>query len=140
MVGELGEHLVADRVAVDVVHLLEVVDVDHHDGDVLVRARRARQLAAKPLVEVAVVVEAGERVGLRLALEPRADVGVVERERGRVAEPLRELELLLAERGVLADPVDVERALQRAARDERDTISASGSSGVPGTKRTRGSR
>ena len=120
MVGELGEHLVADRVAEDVVHLLEVVDVDHHHGDVLVRARRVRQLATEALVEVPVVVEAGERVGLRLALEPRTDVGVVERERGRVAEPLGELELLVAEGRVVADPVDVERPLQRAARDERD--------------------
>ena len=89
-------------------------------GDVLVLARRAGQLAAKPLVEVAVVVEARERVGLGLALEPRADVRVVEGERGRVAEALRQLELLLGEEGVLADPVDVEGSLQRAARDQRD--------------------
>ena len=100
VVGELGEHLVADRVPEDVVHLLEVVDVDHHHGDVLVRARGVSQLAAEALVEVAVVVEAGERVGLRLALEPRADVRVVEGERRRVAEPLGELELLVAERRV----------------------------------------
>ena len=71
-------------------------------------------------MEVAVVVEAGERVGLRLALEPRADVRVVERQRGRVAEPLRELELGVAEGRVLADPVDVERALEDAAGDQRD--------------------
>ena len=120
VVGEVREHLVADRVPVDVVDLLEVVDVDHHHGDVLVRARGVRELAAEPLVEVAVVVEAGERVGLRLALEPRADVRVVEGERGRVAEPLGELELLVAERRVDADPVDVQRPLQRAARDQRD--------------------
>ena len=120
VVGEIGEHLVADGMAEDVVHLLEVVDVDHHHGDVLVRARGAGQLAPEALVEVTVVVEAGERVGLRLALEPRSDVRVVEGECGSVAEPLGELELLVAERRVLADPVDVERPLQRAARDERD--------------------
>jgi hypothetical protein len=120
VVGELREHLVADGMAEDVVHLLEVVDVDHHDGDVLVRARRVRQLAAEALVEVAVVVEAGERVGLGLALEPRPDVRVVEGERGGVAESLRELELLVAERRVDTDPVDVQRPLQRAARDEWD--------------------
>ena len=120
VIGEIGEHLVADGMAEDVVHLLEVVDVDHHHGDVLVRARGAGQLAPQALVEVTVVVEAGERVGLRLALEPRSDVRVVERERGGVAEPLGELELLVGERRVLADPVDVERPLQRAARDERD--------------------
>ena len=119
MVGELGQHVVADRVAEDVVHLLEVVDVEHHERDVLVLARRPGQLAAEALVEVPVVVEPGERVGLGFTLEPRTDVRVVERERGCVAEALRQLELLLGEECVLADPVDVERALQRAARDQR---------------------
>ena len=119
MVGELGQHVVADRVAVDVVHLLEVVDVEHHERDVLVLARRPGQLAAEALVEVAVVVEAGERVGLGFALEPRTDVRIVEGERGRVTEALRQLELLLGEESVLADPVDVQRPLQSAARDQR---------------------
>ena len=45
MLGQLGQHLVADRVPVDVVHLLEVVDVHHHDADALVLARRVRELA-----------------------------------------------------------------------------------------------
>ena len=74
----------------------------------------------QPLVEDAVVEEAGERVGARLVLEPRADLGVVERERGGVAEALRDLELRLAERDAVAVAVDVERALDLAARDERD--------------------
>ena len=87
--------------------------------DVRVLCRGQRQLAAEALVEVAVVVEPGERVGLRLALEPRADVRVVECQRSRVAEPLRELELGVAEGRVLADPVDVERALEDAAGDQR---------------------
>ena len=124
VVGELDQHLVADGVAEDVVHLLEVVDVEHHERDVLVLARGQRQLTAEALVEVAVVVEAGERVGLGLALEPVADVRVVERERGGVADAPGELELLVAERGVLADPVDVERALERAARDRAGRRSA----------------
>ena len=119
VVGELRQHVVADGVAEDVVDLLEVVDVDHHDRDVRVLGRGQRQLAAEALVEVAVVVEAGERVGLGLALEPRADVRVVERQRRRVAQPLRELELGVAEGRVLADPVDVERSLEDAARDQR---------------------
>ena len=39
----------------------------------------------------------------------------------------------LGERGVLADPVDVERPLQRPPRaTSGTTISASGSTGVPG--------
>ena len=119
VVGQLGQHLVADRVPEDVVDLLEVVDVDHHDRDVRVLGGGERQLAPKALVEVAVVVEAGQRVGLRLALQAGADVGVVERQRRRVAEPLRQLELRLAERRLLADPVDVQRPFQNAARDQR---------------------
>ena len=120
MVGELGQHVVADSVSEDVVHLLEVVDVHHHEHDVLVLARCAGQLAAEAFVEVAMVVETGERVCLGLALEPRTDVSVVEGKRRRVAEALRQLELLLREAGVLTDPVDVESALQRATRDQRD--------------------
>ncbi len=117
---DLDEQLVAGSVAVDVVDTLEVVEVEHQDGDRVVGARGTRQLGAQPLVEVAVVVETGERVGLRQVLETRADLRVVERERRGVAEPLRQLELVLDEACVLADPVDVQRALERAARDQRD--------------------
>src|SRR6476646_3180687 len=53
-------------------------------------------------------------------LEALSDLGVVERERGRVAEALRDLELRLAERDAVALAVDVQRALDLAARDERD--------------------
>ena len=120
VVGELRQHEVADPVAVDVVHLLEVVDVEHHDGHRRVLDRCLRELAPEPLVEGAVVEEPGERVRLSLVLEALANVRVVERERRRVAEALGELELLLAERGVVADPVDVERPLEQAARDHRD--------------------
>ena len=69
-------------------------------------------------MERPVVLEAGQRIGLRLVLERRADVRVVDRERRGVGEADDELELLLGE---LLEPgaVDVERPLQRAARDER---------------------
>ena len=81
-VGDLLEEVVADAVPVDVVDLLEVVEVEHHDGDGLVRGRRAQQLLAQAVVEGAVVVEARERVGLGLVLEARADVARC-RSRGR---------------------------------------------------------
>jgi len=69
-------------------------------------------------VEVTMVVETGQRVGLREMLESRSCLRVVERKRCRVAEPLRELELVLDERRLFADPVDVERAFERPARDQ----------------------
>ncbi len=118
--GQAHEDLVADRVAADVVDALELVDVEHQQGDRIAGAAGAHQLGAKALVEVAVVVEAGQRVGLRLVLQTGAHLRVVERQRGRVAEPLRQLELVLVERSRFAEPVHVERALQRPARDQRD--------------------
>src|SRR2546425_747889 len=70
-------------------------------------------------LEVAVVVEAGERIGLRLVLEAGADLRVVERERGGVGEASRELELVVAEGGVLTEAVHVQRRLDEAAGDQR---------------------
>ena len=118
-VGDLVQQLVAHAVPVDVVHLLEVVEVEHHDRDGVVCRRRPQERLAQAVVERAVVVEAGESVGLGLVLETRADVRVVDRERRGVAEALREEELLVGERRVLADAVDVERSLQPPAGDER---------------------
>src|SRR5207302_861692 len=69
---EAAEHLVARPVAVDVVDALEVVDVEHQDGDRVVRAARSLELLAQAVVEGAAVVEAGQRVGWRLVLETRA--------------------------------------------------------------------
>jgi hypothetical protein len=118
-VRDLDQQLVADAMAVHVVHLLEVVQVEHQDGDRVVSGRGRHERLAQPVVEGPVVVEARQRVGLGLVLEARPDVRVVDRERGSVAEALREEELLVGERGVLADPVDVERAFQLTACDER---------------------
>ena len=69
-------------------------------------------------MEGPVVPEPGERIGLRLELEARPHVGVVERERGGVAETDGEPELLLGEL-LQPDAVDVERPLDAAASDER---------------------
>jgi len=107
-------------VAVDVVHPLEVVDVEHQHGDAVPRAAGPRELGAQALVEVAVVVEPRQRVGLRLVLEARPDLCVVEGERGGVCETRRELELLVGEARVLAEAVDVQHALDEVARDQRD--------------------
>ena len=67
-VGELGQHVVADGVAVDVVDALEVVQVEHHERDGRLLGARPQQLAAQALVEGAVVPEAGERIRLGLQL------------------------------------------------------------------------
>jgi len=118
-VGDLEQELVPDPVAVHVVDLLEVVEIEHHEGDRVALRRCPHQLLPEPVVERAVVVEARERVRRGLVLQPSADVCVVDREGGRVPEARRQQELLLAELRLLADPVDVERPLESAARDER---------------------
>ena len=95
---DLGEDVVAGRVAVDVVDALEVVEVEHHERDRATgRSRRPTSSVPEPLVERAVVPEPGQRVGLRLALERGADVRVVDRERRGVAEADDEPELVLGE-------------------------------------------
>jgi len=105
---------------VHVVDPLEVVDVEHEDGHRAMSAARFLQRVQEPLVECAVVEEAGQRVGLRLVLEPRADLRIVERERSGVRETLRQLELRLAEHALLAEAVDVEHALDLRTGDERN--------------------
>src|SRR5207302_4814169 len=79
-----------------------------------------REGLAQALVERPMVEEAGERIRLRLMLEPRADLRVVQRKRGSITESLCELELVLVEERLLAEPVDVECALDRVARDQRN--------------------
>ena len=119
-VGELLQHLVADAVAVNVVDPLEVVDVEHEYRHRPVRTARLLQRSEQPLVEGAVVEEAGERIGLRLMLEPRADLRVVEGERRRIRETLCEIEFRLVEHSLFADAIDVEDALDLGAGDERN--------------------
>ena len=60
--GRLGEHAVAGEVADPLVDRLEVVEVDEHEAEAPVVAVRARDLAGQDLVEVAAVVQAGQRV------------------------------------------------------------------------------
>ncbi len=116
---DFGEDVVAGRVAVHVVDALEVVEVEHHERDGRLVGRGDEELLPEALVECAVVPEAGQRVGLRLVLERRADVRVVDRERRRVGEPDDEPELVLREL-LVPGAIDVERPLQPPAGDERD--------------------
>ena len=126
------EDLVADRVSADVVDALELVDVEHRQRHRVAGAAHAHQLGPQALVEDAVVVEAGEGIRLCLVLQPRAYLRVVEGQRRCVAEPFGELELVLVERSRLAQPVHVQRALERTAGDERNGDERLGSAGYRG--------
>ena len=116
--SQFREHLVADGVAVDVVDSLEVVEVEHHECDGAVLRGGSNDLSPEALVECPVVPETGQRIRLRLELEAGTHLGVVESEGRRIAESHGELELVLGELPQ-SDSVDVERALDAAAGDER---------------------
>ena len=73
---DVSEHAVADRMAVAVVDLLEVVEVEEADGQRLARGRGLLELDLELLLEVTVVAETGQRVGQR---EPHGAQRVVRR-------------------------------------------------------------
>ena len=87
--GRLGQHGVAGEVADAVVDRLEVVEVEDEQREPPVVALRAGDLARERLVEVAAVVQAGERVEVgelpRLAEAPR----VLDRRARRAARAAR---------------------------------------------------
>ena len=78
--AELGERRVAGDVTVRVVEALEVVGVDHEQRQVLAVALRARDLVVEPLLQVAVVAQAGELVGDREALGELVEPRVLDRD------------------------------------------------------------
>ena len=113
--GDLRQHLVAGRVAEAVVDPLEVVDVDEAERQRQIVLLRRSELALQPLVEVAMVAEAGERVGEG---EPHRRQGavlraLVERDREQRAE-----ERGREQRRPL--PEDDEDQRRRAHQRERD--------------------
>ena len=115
--GDPAEDLVAGRVPVGVVDLLEAVEVEEDEAEVAAVAAAALELAAEHLVEVAVVVEPGERV---LNREPL--LGLVERRVGqrdrRLGRVGRE-QLDVAGEEALVGAEGDEHAHPRVAEDER---------------------
>ena len=67
---KLLQYGIAGLVAVGVVHALEAIQVTHHAGERLVQALRVLEHLLDPFLEVAPVVEARERVGLRHVPQP----------------------------------------------------------------------
>ena len=115
------EHVVAGSVPIDVVDSLEVVDVQHQECQRPVRVTKPCHLLSKAFLEGAVVDETGQRVRVRLLLERGPDAHVVEGESRGVAEPARQLDLVLGEgerrRGRAT--MDAEQALVRPLRHQR---------------------
>src|SRR5439155_11683696 len=96
--GGLGEHPVTREVAYAVVDRLEVVEVEHDQRQLAAVAVRTGDLARQRLVEVAAVVQPGERVDVgelpRLAEAPR----IVDRGPSPLRELLERPESALVER------------------------------------------
>ena len=118
--GDLGERGVAGEMADPVVDSLEVVDVDDHERETARVAVRARDLSRERLVEVAAVVEPGQRVEVgelaRLLEAPR----VLERRRDALRELLGAAEVVVAEPRLRVAGEDAEPADSAGAVDERD--------------------
>ena len=110
-VGEDRRHpaqdVVAPGVAEAVVDPLEVVEVHHQERERVAVAFAAPHLALEGVLEVTVVVEAGELVGDGAQLALLVERGVLDGDGGEVGERLDELELLLAV-GLAAEPVECE--------------------------------
>jgi hypothetical protein len=114
------QHLVARQVAVQVVDLLEVVEVDQHQrGRLGGAAGGALDLAPELLVQRGVVEAAGQGVGLRGAGEVGVRAGVAAGDAGQLREGLQHGEVLRAD-GMRALPADAEHAVQLAVPAERD--------------------
>ena len=63
--GELLQHGVAGLMAVGVVHTLEAIQITQHHRHRLVQAARMAERLLQALLDVASIIEAGQRIGLR---------------------------------------------------------------------------
>ena len=85
-----------------VVDALEVVDVEHDQAELVAVAAGALDLGGHDLLEAAVVEEAGQLVGDRLALHGLVQVDVLDRDARLVGQVGEQLALAVRERAVAA--------------------------------------
>ena len=107
------ERTVACAVPVAVVDLLQVVDVDHHHGDLAVVPLCKSHLALDCALELAAVGQSGEVVGARLAGEL---AGTVERDRDLIRDRGHHQQLRGAE-----DPISPRADRHHAYRTPTDS-------------------
>src|SRR5207237_10053966 len=111
--------LVSGEVTVSLVPVLEIHDVEAGPRARRLAALRTRDFLFKAVVEVAVVMDAGERVGVRGALQALVKPGDLDLRRDLRTDRLHEREVALAEGGHGGMRQD-EHAHRLPARDERD--------------------
>ena len=108
--GRNREDLVPGQMADPVVDLLEVVQVDHDQGERPVVAARAGDLALERLVEEPPVVHAGERVEVGQLSRLAKAAGILDRRRGPFGELFEPVQLIGAEAVAPLVAVDGEEA------------------------------
>ena len=116
--GDRAQHVVALLVADGVVDRLEVVEVHHQQAEVLAVPPGTADLRLERLVEVLVVVDAGEAVADGLPLHLLVGARVLDGDGGQVGEQRDRLDVLLGERAA-AQTVQAEHAGHLAEHAQR---------------------
>ena len=98
--GHLAQDEIALLVAVGVVDVLEVVEVEQHEAQRLAEALGALDLGGHGLLEAAAIEQAGQLVGHRLALDRLVQADILDRHRRLLGEVVEELALGRAEGAV----------------------------------------
>src|SRR5579859_6325119 len=114
--GDMPQDHVPGLMAVPVVDLLEVVDVDHDDRHLPAVLLRAIHFLAEPLLEVAVIPQMREAVLVGLLVE----TSVLDGDRGVRGEDLGDLDLAVPEGGVAGRGVEVEGANVLIPEEDRN--------------------
>jgi hypothetical protein len=120
---DFAQHVVAGLVAMAVVDLLEMVDVDVHARDLVSLAARAPDLLHQAPVHVAPVVDAGERIGQADVLQHFVADHVFQADRDDRAHMLDEIgaqDRREAARIAAAEIQAAEQALVAQQRHQRD--------------------
>jgi hypothetical protein len=86
-----AQHGIAGEVSVLVIDALEVIDIDHQARNGLMIALRPCQLLAQPGVQIAAIVETGEKVGQAAAHQPGTIHGVLQADRGHDSQVSEEI-------------------------------------------------
>ena len=116
--GRGAQDAVAMGVAVRVVQLLEVVDVDHEDADLLVGAAGGAQRGGQAAPERARVGEAGEGVVVGEPAHALVEMRLAQRARAGGRERLAEAHLVAGEGGGVHRIDDLDHAERAAVGDQ----------------------
>ncbi len=87
--GELGEDLIPSKMAMRIVDLLEVIEIEDHQAERVPVSTRPANLGVEPVKKSAVVGEASEWIGRCLGEKARVCVGVGDRQRNKLGKAFK---------------------------------------------------